>query len=165
MTSFITEEDVENFTLEILSELGYQTIYGPDIALDGINPERKDYSEVILIERLRDAIDRLNPDIPLDAKEEALKKVLRTESPELVVNNHAFHKMLVNGVDIEYRKDDRIIGNKVWLFDFKNPGSNEFLAVNCQRRLTFPHLWRNNFPQCLYTFLKPSLQFLTSMSG
>ena len=130
MKSFITEEDVENFALKILSELGYQTVYGLDIAPDGLNPERKSYSEVVLLERLKDAVDRLNPEMPDDAKEEAIKSVLRTDSPDLIINNHNFHRMLVDGVDVEYRRDGRIVGDKVWLFDFKNPEKNEFLAVN-----------------------------------
>ena len=130
MTHVITEEDVEKFALEILSELDYRTIYGPDIAPDGLNPERKNYSEVVLVERLRAAIDTFNPDIPEEAKEEALKKILGAESPKLVENNHAFHQMLVDGVDIEYRKEGRIVGDMVWLFDFKHSENNDFLAVN-----------------------------------
>lgn len=130
MKSFITEEDVENFALKILSELGYQRVYGLDIAPDGLNPERKSYSDVVLLERLKDAVDRLNPAVPDDAKEEAIKVVLRTENPDLITNNHNFHRMLVDGLDVEYRRDGRIVGDKVWLFDFKNPEKNEFLAVN-----------------------------------
>lgn len=76
MTHVIAEEDVEKFALEILSKLGYRTIYGPDIAPDGLTPERKNHSEVVLVERLRAAIDTFNPDIPEEAKEEALKKIL-----------------------------------------------------------------------------------------
>jgi len=128
--TYITESEVEEVALDILEEIGYSLLYGPDIAPDGSNPERKSYSDVVLVERLRAAIDNLNPDIPPEAKEEALKKVLRTESPKLIANNHTFHQMLVNGVDIEYRKEGRIVGDKVWLFDFRNPRQNEFLAVN-----------------------------------
>ena len=126
----ITESEVEQVALEILSELGYKIIYGPDIAPDGIRPERESYSDVILTERLRSAIEKFNPTIPSETKEEAVKKILRSESPSLVVNNQHFHRMLVNGIDVEYRKDGRIIGDKIWLFDFRNPKNNEFLAVN-----------------------------------
>ncbi|NJD52087.1 MAG: type I restriction endonuclease subunit R [Candidatus Methanoperedens sp.] len=127
----MTESEVEVAALEVLSDLGYKTIYGLDIAPDGISPERQSYSDVILTERLRDAIDRFNPDIPEEAREEVVKKVLRSESPLLIINNQSFHKMLVNGVDVEYRrKDGSIAGDKVWLFDFNNPQNNEFLAVN-----------------------------------
>ncbi len=131
MSYTITESEVEEAALEILSELGYKILHGPDIAPDGAAPERKSYSDIVLVDRLKNAIDRLNPSIPKEAREEAVKKVLRTESPKLIVNNHYFHKMLVDGVDVEYRrKDGSIAGDKVWLFDFKNPEKNEFLAVN-----------------------------------
>lgn len=133
MIPVMTEKDVEDAALNILSELGYKILYGPDIAPapDGIAPERMEYSDVVLVERLRDAIDKFNPDIPGEAKEEAVKKVLRTESPNLIINNQNFHKMLVNGIDVEYRrKDGSIAGDKVWLFDFEEPQNNEFLAIN-----------------------------------
>ena len=130
MPHIITESEVEQVALDILSELKYKVIYGPDIAPDGPRPERQSYTDVILIARLREVIDRINPTIPAEAKEEAIKHILRTESPDLVINNHRFHKMLVDGIDVEYRKDGRITGDKVWLFDFDDINENEFLAVN-----------------------------------
>lgn len=130
MNKFISEDDVENITLDTFRALGYEIVHGPDISPDGISPERNDYSDVVLVERLRRAIDQINPDIPAEAKEEAIKKVLRTESPKLIVNNHELHILLVDGVDVEFRKDGRIVGDKVYLFDFKNTDNNEFLAVN-----------------------------------
>ena len=127
----MTESEVETAALEIISELGYKILYGPDIAPDGISPERKSYSDVVLVKRLRDAVDRINPDLPKEAREEAVKKVLRTESPQLITNNQNFHKKMVEGVDVEYRRKDGSVANdKVWLFEFKNPHNNEFLAVN-----------------------------------
>ena len=128
--TIITESEVEQAALDILAEMGYRIIHGPDIAPDADNPERQSYADVVLEEYLLDALDRLNPSIPAEAKEVAIKKILRSESPDLVVNNHRFHQMLVNGVDVEFRKGDRIVPDKVWLFDFKNPSNNEFLAVN-----------------------------------
>src|SRR3972149_2370547 len=131
MPSILTESNIEDVALEVLSELGYKILHGPDIAPDGINPQRKSYSDVVLVERLRVAVDRFNQSIPNEAREEAIKKVLRTESQQLINNNKSFHKKLVEGIDIEYRKKDGSIANdKVWLFDFKNPQNNEFLAVN-----------------------------------
>jgi len=126
----ITESEVEDVVLDILGELGYKVLHGPDIAPDGSKPERSDYSDVVLVDRLRGVIDRLNPSLPKSAKDEAVKKVLRFESPSLVVNSQRFHKFLVDGVDVEYRKGSRIVGDKVWLFDFDKPKNNEFLAVN-----------------------------------
>ncbi|MDD2889336.1 MAG: type I restriction endonuclease subunit R [bacterium] len=132
MPHILTESEVEQAALEILLELGYKILYGPDIAPepDGKTPERQSYSDIVLVDRLKDAINKLNPNIPQEAKEEALKKILRNESPNLITNNQQFHKILVNGLDIDYRKDDRIINDKVWLFDFKEINNNEFLAVN-----------------------------------
>ena len=130
MPKVITESEIEQVALDILSTLGYESILGPDIAPDGECPERSTYSEVILMDRLRRAIDVLNPDIPQEAKDEAVKLLLRSESPDLAVNNRRFHKMLVDGVNVEYRKDGRIAGDKVWLIDFSEPNNNKFLAVN-----------------------------------
>ncbi len=131
MPHIITESQVEQVALDILTELGYKIVYGPDIAPDGTNPERKTYSDVVLVERLKNEIERLNPNVPKEAKEEAIKKVLRAESPDVLVNNQLFHKMLFDGVDVEYRKrDGTIAGDKVWLFDFKDIKNNEFLAIN-----------------------------------
>jgi type I restriction enzyme R subunit len=126
----ITENQIEEIALGYLEQLGYGVLHGPDIAPDGEHPERKRYADVVLVNRLRDAIDRLNPDVPYDAREEALKKVLRAESPNPLVNNETFHKYLTEGVEVEIRKDDRIRGDKVYLADFTHPDKNEFLAVN-----------------------------------
>lgn len=131
MTNVITESQIEDVALDILMELDYKILHGPDIAPDGINPERKNYSDVVLIERLYNAIKKLNPNIPNNAIEQAIRKILRNESPYLVVNNRNFHRMLINGLDVEYRRNDGVIyGDKVWLFDFKIPENNEFLVVN-----------------------------------
>ena len=77
----ITESEIEQFALDILSGLGYKVIYGPDIAPDGGRPERNEYSDVVLFDRLTATIDKFNPDIPGAAKQDAVKKILRTESP------------------------------------------------------------------------------------
>ncbi len=131
MPHTITESEIEEVALEILSELNYDILHGPDIAPDGSYPERQNYSDVVLVDRLKSAIHKFNPSIPREAREEAMKKVLWTESPSLIINNHTFHKMLVDGIDVEYRKEDSsIAGDKVWLFDFQEPKNNEFLAVN-----------------------------------
>ncbi len=75
----ITESEVEEAALDILSELGYKILHGPDIAPDSINPQRQSYSDVVLIERLRNIVDKLNPSIPKEVREEAIKKVLNIE--------------------------------------------------------------------------------------
>src|SRR3989338_6403940 len=130
MRHIITESEVEEAALEILEELGYEIIHGPDIAPDGASPERQSYADVLLLGRLKDAVDRLNPKSPREAKEEAVGQILRSESPDLALNNRRFHKMLADGVDVEYRKGDRAATEKIRLFDFDDLSNNEFLAVN-----------------------------------
>ncbi len=126
----ITESEIEQAALEILEELDYTVIYGPDMAPDSLNPERERWDDVILKGRLRDAIARLNPTIPKEAQDEALKKVLRIHSQNLIKSNEKFHNYLVNGVEVEYRYNNRIKGDIVQLFDFNNIKNNEFLAIN-----------------------------------
>lgn len=130
MTKFITENEIEQIALDILNEdLGYTVLYGPDIA-EGENKER-DYNEVVLQQRLREAIEKINPDIPFDAKEEAFKKALRTTTISLFENNQAFHRMLTEGIDVKFGiGDGKAKTDKVWLIDFANPDNNEFLAIN-----------------------------------
>ncbi len=127
---FIVEQDIEDAGLEILQELGYKVVYGPEIAPDGSKPERARWDDVVLVERLRNAIDKFNPDIPAEAKEEALKKVLRSTSHKLFKNNKVFQKFLTTGVEVEYRFKGRIKGDLVQLFNFEKPKQNEFLAIN-----------------------------------
>ncbi len=129
MKNSISESEIEEIALNYLQKLDYQLQKGLDISPDGEHPERQ-YTEVVLANRLRDAIDKLNPTISQDAKEEALKKVLRTNSPNALINNEQFHKYLTEGVDVEVRIGDSIRGKKVYIADFENPENNEFLAVN-----------------------------------
>jgi type I restriction enzyme R subunit len=125
----ISEDHIEQVVIQEFIELGYQYINGTDISPDGSMPERA-YNEVVLKNRLQEAISKFNKNIPYEAREEALRKVLRSDSPDLLQNNYTFHKYLTEGVEIEYRKSDRIAGDKVWLIDYENPGNNEFLVVN-----------------------------------
>ncbi|WP_292471437.1 AAA family ATPase [Methanolobus sp.] len=102
-----------------------------DIAPDTPDAERVNFSDVVLIERLRSAIGHINSHIPHEAREEALKIVIREESQDLIHSNRSFHYMLVNGVDVEYRnKEGEVVYDKVQLFDFDDLNNNDFLAVN-----------------------------------
>lgn len=131
MKSIITEDHVEQAALEILQDdLGYDYSFGPDITPDGKNPLRKNYSEVLLIDKLGDAIQRINPNIPNEAREDAIKKILRISNPKSILENRTFHKYLIEGVPVEYRKDGKIKSDSIWLIDFENIKRNEFLAVN-----------------------------------
>lgn len=129
MAAVISEDHIEQIIIQEFIELGYSYVNGADISPDGIAQERE-YDEVVLKSRLKVAIAKLNTILPAEAQEEALKKVLRTDSPNLPQNNYTFHKYLTDGVDVEYRKGDRIVGDKVWLIDYETPSNNEFLVVN-----------------------------------
>ena len=124
------EDDIEQLLIEELESLGYYYVYGPEIAHDGEFPERGNYSDVVLHNRLKEAILQLNPSIPEEAREDAFKQVLRISSPDLLVNNEAFHKMLTEGVKVSYRKDGVSRGDLVWLVDFDNAENNEFVVAN-----------------------------------
>jgi type I restriction enzyme R subunit len=131
MSVTILESVVEEAALEWFRGLGYQYRPGPDIACDGTRPERASYADVILSDRLWAALRALNPGIPGEALEDAFKKVTRSESPSLILSNRQFHRMLADGVDVEYRnKEGRVVGDKVWMIDFADPERNDWLAVN-----------------------------------
>ena len=128
-----SESNLENACLEWFGELGYQTIGGPDIDPQSEKPERKSFSEVVLVERLQSAIARINPKISAEAREEAFKKVVNVvfQNASLVSNNRSFHKFLRDGVDVETRRSDgTIAGDKVWLIDQNNFENNDWLVVN-----------------------------------
>jgi len=126
----MTEDQLEQETLTWLAETGYSHRYGLDIAPDGPEPERANYSQVLLVDRLREAINRLNPSVPLVAREDALHQVLNLDTPVLLAANRAFHQLLVNGVPVEYQKGGETRGDFVRLIDFAEVGANEWLAVN-----------------------------------
>ncbi len=132
MSNTLYESEIEQITLELLrDENGYVLAYGPDI-LEGDAPERS-FGELVLQNRLRSAIDRINPSIPETAREEAYKKVMRTSALSVIDNNEAFHHLLTEGVDVKFSVNDgKSRTDKVWLIDFEHPESitNEFLAVN-----------------------------------
>jgi type I restriction enzyme R subunit len=137
----MTEDQLEQEVLGWLGEAGYAHIYGPDIAPDGDNPERADYRQVLLVERLRSAIDRLNPSIPAAARADALQQVVDLGIPVLLSANRRFHHLLAHGVPVQYQKDGETRGDFVRLIDWNPPspqpspsgrGSslNEWLAIN-----------------------------------
>jgi type I restriction enzyme R subunit len=127
----LNESAVEEAALAWFDELDYSIAHAPHLAPGEIAAERSWFADVVLVGRLRDAIARLNPAIPSDAREEALSKVLRHGAPSLVGNNRAFHRMLRDGVVVEYRRDDgSIAGDHVRLIDFDSPDANDWLAVN-----------------------------------
>jgi type I restriction enzyme R subunit len=125
------ESEVEEAALSWFEELGYSVLFGPDLAPGELFSERGSYQDVVLERRLTDAIARLNPHLPPEAHEEAYRKVTRSDSPSLIARNRAFHKMLVDGVNVEYSKSEGgIAGAQARLIDFDNPDANDWLAVN-----------------------------------
>ena len=126
----ITEHSIESFAIELLDKLGYEYIYAPNIASDGETPERETYEQVLLVERLQNAVKRINKSIPADAQAEAIKEIQRIASPELLANNEAFHRLLTEGIPVSKRIDGDDRGDRVWLIDFKNPYNNDFVVAN-----------------------------------
>jgi len=125
------ESHLEEATLEWFQELGYDIIFGPDIAPDGSYPERKDYSEIILTDRLRDSLIKINPMLPEYAIDEAVREVLIPKNPSLIMNNKSFQKMMTNGIDVQVKKrDSSYKTEKAYVFDFNNTLNNSFIAVN-----------------------------------
>ena len=126
----ITENAIENFCIELLEKQGYEYIYAPDIAPDSDDPQRSHFEDVLLSSRLMDAVARINPTIPDDAQQEAIKEISRIHSPELLTNNETFHRMLTEGVKVSYQKEGSQRGDLVWLVDFANPENNDFVVAN-----------------------------------
>ena len=126
----MTEDQLEQETLGWLAELGYSHLYGPMIAYDGESPERDNYRQVVLLERLRSAMARLNPQIPLSAREDALKQVLELGLPAQLSANRQFHRLLVGGVPVQYQKDSETRGDFVRLIDWVEIKANDWLAIN-----------------------------------
>jgi type I restriction enzyme R subunit len=126
-----TESTVESAALAWLESLGWRIAYGPDIAPDMPAAERRDYGEVVLARRLRDALARLNPDLPAEALEDAFRKLIRPEGADLVQRNRFVHRLLVDGVTVEYRDaSGRIRGAQARLVDCDDVQANDWLAVN-----------------------------------
>ena len=126
----ITESEIEQFAIDLLEKQGYSYTYGPAIAPDSETPERRSFEDVILLNTLRDILPTLNPTLPPDALEDALKQLLRLNSPELIANNESFHRMLTEGITVNYQKNGVKRGDLVWLVDFQNPESNDFQVIN-----------------------------------
>ena len=130
MTSF-TESEVEAAALEWLRASGWNVAHGPDIAPDTAGSERFDYTQVVLETRLRDTLARLNPTLPAEALDDAFRKLIRPEGSTLEARNRAFHRLLVDGVTVEYRTAvGSLRGAQVSVLDYENPENNDWLAVN-----------------------------------
>ena len=127
----IVEADVECAALDWLSSAGWRSAYGLDIAPDSPSAERDDYSSVVLERRLRDALAALNPSLPVEALDDAFRQLTRPQGATVDARNRAFHRILVNGVEVEYRDPEGMVrGGHVRVIDFDNSANNDWLAVN-----------------------------------
>ncbi len=172
MTQFLTEADVERSLLETFRDLGYEIASGPDIAPGGDQPERESHEDVLLVDRLRSALVRLNRDLPPEAIDQAIRKLTRSESPSLLENNRRFHRMLTEGVDVEVQKPGRIAYEKARLIDFDDPRRNDFLAVNQltvvesrKKRRLDTVVFVNGLPLALFEIKSPSDETATIDRG
>lgn len=129
-----TEDTVERAAIDWLQQVGYSYVFGGDIAPGEPATERTSYSEVLLLGRLQRALERLNPHIPSASRaavfDQALRDIARSASQNVQVDNHAFHRLLTEGLDVSFRDKGQLRHEKVRLVDFERPEANEFLAVN-----------------------------------
>ncbi|MDD4395931.1 MAG: type I restriction endonuclease, partial [Bacteroidales bacterium] len=128
--NFLLESEIERMAINLLKMQGYEYVYAPNIAPDGITPERETYEQVLLLNRLQNAVKRINPSIPANAQADALKEIQRIASPELLTNNETFHRLLTEGIPVSKQVDGDDRGDRVWLIDFKNPLNNDFVVAN-----------------------------------
>jgi type I restriction enzyme R subunit len=126
----ITENIIEKSAIEILQSQGWEYANGKEISPEGLFCERENFSQIVLLNRLRTAISKINPTIPLDAQEAAVQKVLRIASPDLLHNNEEFHRLLVEKAKIPYQENGFERSHEVALIDFEHPANNQFLVVN-----------------------------------
>ncbi|HCN33515.1 MAG TPA: DEAD/DEAH box helicase [Acinetobacter johnsonii] len=126
----MNETQLENLCLDWFSENGWEVVHGIDIAPDSSNPLRKDYKQVLIESDLHAAFERLNPHLPTSCFEQVWQKLSKPESLDLVTNNRAFHRMLLEGVPVTYKKQDDWVHDHAFLVDFNHVHQNRFVAVN-----------------------------------
>lgn len=126
----LTESQIEDFAIQLFEQLGYKSLYGPNIAPDGLAAQRASFEDVVLKETLQRAVRRINCDLPSEVCDDAVNEVLRIASPDLLANNEQFHRMLTEGISVSVHHDGGERGELVWLIDFENPLNNEFTVVN-----------------------------------
>src|SRR5690554_6337144 len=126
----MTEDQLEKLCLEWFAEGGWEIAHGPDLAPDGASPERSDYRQVLLLGDLENAIRQLNPHLPNSAVEQAINTLRQPASLDMVVSNRTFHRLLLDGVPVEYKADDQVKHDRALLVDFHNVENNRFRAIN-----------------------------------
>lgn len=126
----MNETQLENLCLDWFLENGWEVVHGIDIAPDSSNPLRKDYKQVLIESDLHAAFERLNPHLPTSCFEQVWQKLSKPESLDLVINNRAFHRMLLEGVPVTYKKQDDWVHDHAFLVDFNHVHQNRFVAIN-----------------------------------
>jgi len=126
----ITEDQLERQCLQWFRDGGWETVFGPDIAHDGMTPERTSYREVVLEQRLRRSLARLNSQVPAAVLDEVVQRVLKLDHPVAEQRNRDFHRLFLAGLPVSWREGDAIIHEDVRLVDFADFSANEFLVVN-----------------------------------
>ena len=126
----MNETQLEHLCLDWFAENGWEVVHGVDIAPDSNNPLRKDYKQVLIEAHLQTAFEQLNPHLPTSCFEQVWQKLSKPESLDLVTNNRAFHRMLLEGVPVSYKKDDEWVNDQAFLLDFNQVVNNRFVAIN-----------------------------------
>lgn len=126
----MNETQLENLCLDWFAENGWEVVHGIDIAPDSSNPLRKDYKQVLIEPDIHAAFERLNPHLPASCFEQVLQKLSKHESLDLVTNNRVFHRMLLEGVPVTYKKQDDWVHDHAFLVDFNHVANNRFVAIN-----------------------------------
>ncbi len=118
----ITENHIELFAIELFEKLGYSYVYAPEM--------ERNFDEVLLKDRLINAVEKINPSLPQSAIEDAIKQIERIKSSELLSDNETFHKLLVEGVKVDIQRDGITRGEIVHLVDFDDVNNNDFVVAN-----------------------------------
>lgn len=126
----MNETAIEEFAIGLLEKQGFQALHGPDIAPDSETPARESFGDVLLLQTLQSAVARINPNIPADCREEAIRQIQRIGSPDLITNNETFHRLLTEGIQVTYQEKGQERGDLVWLIDWQHPERNDFAVVN-----------------------------------
>ncbi|WP_194318009.1 type I restriction endonuclease subunit R [Listeria innocua] len=130
VNGIFTEAMLEEAAIEILESLGYDYAFGPEISLGGDYEERKDYREVILSHRVKDALFKINRDIPREALDDAYRQLITFNSPMLEENNRYFHQLMTEGIEVSFNEGGHIRTKRAYIIDFENMSYNEFVVVN-----------------------------------
>jgi type I restriction enzyme R subunit len=173
MSSYLDEDAVERYAIELLKGLGYEYLHGSVIAPGGIGEERTTFKDAVLVARLRSALSRLNPSLPSAALEEAHRKVTLHDTTDLVLNNQRFHKFVVEGVDVEYSDGaGGVRYAKARIIDFEDPNANDWLTVNqftikedAGERRPDLMVFVNGLPIGLFEFKNPGDEKATILSA